>query len=408
MGPGQLGILAVVFGSFIIASSSTELGFKLPPLGDALEKDFAKTNNRIFLDIFKQSSAFNERRYEWDDANLVIARFDMSTGRQTSVWQHYAIPSDAVSWRDDGYPAVLKRWTEYNTEWRTSSVAHIGKNGPFLMSGMYVCQWSGIGTLEFEKDAVAVQRDEQRIVLNITAAHGMRVRLTDTNASDPLHNITILPLDLQNEPGPFHPNLIQQLSKATVLRFSGWSKTDSNAYNAENNPRSWIGRTTPDHQTQNRAGGVAVEYMVALANRLHASPWFGLPKAINAQDEYIAGVATLVRDSADPSLKIYLEYREGGPGVLDSEQAQQSLLIWYPTPQVLSCSLLSRLLLVLVCDPHKQPPRGSRDEMSALAVPPSCVCGPSFVLLASRGESSLSPPPSSAPPVIFAVILCSP
>lgn len=309
-----------------------EIGFTLPPLGEALKKDFSKTSTRIFLDLFKQSSAFNEQRYAWDDANLVIARFDTATGKQTSVWKHYGIPSDAVSWRDDGYPAILKRWAQENSEWRTSTVAHIGKDGPHVTSGMYLCQWRGIGTLEFEKDAVAVQRDEQlkRIVLNITALNGVRIRLTDTDNSNPLHNITILPLDLKNAAGPFHPNLIQQLTEATVLRFSGWSKVDSNDYNSENNPRSWNSRTTPNHQTQNRAGGVAVEYMVALSNRLHASPWFGLPKAINSQDEYIEDMATLVRDSLDPSLKIYLEYREGGPGALSNEQVQQSLLIWFP------------------------------------------------------------------------------
>jgi hypothetical protein len=75
--------------------------------------------------------------------------------------------------------------------------------------------------------------------------------------------------------------------------------------------------------------------MVALSNRLQASPWFGLPKAINAQDDYIAGMATLVRDSLDPSLAIYLEYREGGPGALSDEQVRQSLIIWFLPPSPL-------------------------------------------------------------------------
>jgi hypothetical protein len=294
----------------------------------------------MWLDLFKQSSAFNESRYSYDDANLAIARFDKSTGKRNSAWQHYGYPSDAVAWRGDGFPAMLKRWKEGEKyEWRTSVVAHIGKDGPYVVSGMYVCRWSGNGTLEFDKDSVAVQEEEQRILLNITAANGVRVRLTYTETSNPLHNVTIIPLDLQQEVGPFHPQLIQQLSNATVLRFSGWSKTDFNDYNSENNPRSWISRTTTRHQTQNRAGGVAIEYMVALSNQLHASPWFGLPKAINDQDEYITGMATLVRDSLDPSLKIYLEYREGGPGALSNEQVQQSLLIWFLPRSPLPCSL---------------------------------------------------------------------
>jgi hypothetical protein len=329
MRQARLGLQVAVFGCLWIAASPMEIGYKLAPLGDGSKKDFSQTSTRVFLDLFKQSSAFNEQRYEWDDANLVIARFDKSTGKQASVWQHYGIPSDAVVWRDDGYPALLKRWTQDNQDWRASVVAHVGKGGPHVMSGMYVCQYEGIGTLEFEKDAVTVKRDGQQILLNITAAKGVRVRLTYTNASNPLHNVSIIPLNLQGEAGPFHPNLMQQLSTAKVLRFAGWSKVDGNDYNSENNPRTWIKRTTVNHQTQNRAGGVAIEYMVALSNWLQASPWFGLPKAINTQDDYIAGIATLVRDSLDPSLAIYLEYREGGPGALSDEQVRQSLIIWF-------------------------------------------------------------------------------
>ena len=45
---------------------------------------------------------------------------------------------------------------------------------------------------------------------------------------------------------------------------------------------------------QTGEAGVAVEYMVALANEMNASAWFCLPKTAAAEDDYIRQLATLV------------------------------------------------------------------------------------------------------------------
>ena len=98
-----------------------------------------------------------------------------------------------------------------------------------------------------------------------------------------------------------------------MLRFSGWLRVDANDYNTRNQPRDWSQRTTEDHQTQNCGQGVAIEHMIALSNILGASPWFGLPKAVSLSDDYATKFATMVRDRLDPSLLIYIEYRDEGP-----------------------------------------------------------------------------------------------
>lgn len=210
-------LLACVF----VCSLSVQVGFFLPPLGQALKKDFGKTSTRFFVDLFKHSTAFNETRFAWDDATPSVASFS-ETGLKTSTWQHYGYPADAVTWRDDGYPQKLKRFMQWGREYRTSTVAHIGKDAPYVLSGLYICRWNGDGFLEFEKDAMVVQRDQEArtITLNITASTGVRIRLTDTNEEDPLHDITILPIDLQQQAGSFHPLFLEQLSGASVLRFS--------------------------------------------------------------------------------------------------------------------------------------------------------------------------------------------
>lgn len=52
--------------------------------------------------------------------------------------------------------------------------------------------------------------------------------------------------------------------------------------------------------------GAPVEIMVALANKLHADPWFSMPHM--ATDDYIKHFASYVRDHLRPGLKVYLEY----------------------------------------------------------------------------------------------------
>lgn len=222
-----------------------------------------------------------------------------------------------MQWRSDGYPINLDRWPQsYGTsETRISAVAHIGKGSNTVRSGIYVCKYNGQGEINFEADGAVISRHDSSIVVNITANIGVRVRITKTNVTDPIHNISITPIELFGRSFPeypFHPDFVSELRGATMLRFSGWLRVDTNDYNSQNNPRDWSRRTTTVNQTQNCLAGVALEYMIALANILGASPWFGLPKASGPQDAYITQFAEMVRDRLDPSLDIYIEYRDNG------------------------------------------------------------------------------------------------
>lgn len=241
-----------------------------------------------------------------------------SSGVRTSDWVHYGIPAaHQVSWRSDGYPSNLDRYPQYGTsEYRISAVAHIGKGGNYVRSGIYICKFDGDGQVDFEKDGTVVSRSNNTMIVNVTSYAGIRVRISRTNASNPVHNITLFPSELMGQPFPeypFHPEFVAELRGAAILRFSGWLRVDSNDYNSLNQPRDWSKRTTTMNQTQNCLQGVALEHMIALCNILGASPWFGLPKAASASDSYITQFATMVRDNLDPSLSVYIEYRDEGP-----------------------------------------------------------------------------------------------
>ncbi len=69
---------------------------------------------------------------------------------------------------------------------------------------------------------------------------------------------------------------------------------------------TWDQRPTPHMQTQGGNKGVALEYMILLANKLKASPWFCMPH--EASHDYVENFAKMVKEKLDPSLKVYVEY----------------------------------------------------------------------------------------------------
>jgi hypothetical protein len=68
----------------------------------------------------------------------------------------------------------------------------------------------------------------------------------------------------------------------------------------------WSDRPTPEMQTQGNRSGVALEYMIKLANTLNADPWFCMPHL--ATDDYVREFAQTVQQQLRPGLKVYVEY----------------------------------------------------------------------------------------------------
>jgi hypothetical protein len=103
-------------------------------------------------------------------------------------------------------------------------------------------------------------------------------------------------------------NLLRNMSP-NVLRLMDFTQTN-------NNPVStWSQRTQPSAATQTKVAnpgdlvqekGIAWEYAVELANTLGTSVWINVPA--QADDNYIDNLATLLRDSLSPNLKIFVEY----------------------------------------------------------------------------------------------------
>jgi hypothetical protein len=117
---------------------------------------------------------------------------------------------------------------------------------------------------------------------------------------------------------PFHPLFLQRLATFANLRFMDWGETNASPL------VSWSERTTVDTYTQTRDEGVALEHMVALANTLDQDLWICIPH--EADDDYVRQTAALLRDSVDPSLKIYVEYsNETWNGIFEQTSYMQAM-----------------------------------------------------------------------------------
>ncbi|CAJ1378460.1 unnamed protein product [Effrenium voratum] len=213
----------------------------------------------IFVDVFKQVG-------EWI-ANEFTS-YTWSTGTELEL-------------RGDGYPARLK----VNQKAEVLTIRDIERH---YVDGWYTVLYDGEGILDFSMDVTCVHRVSRnhiRIHVNLTTGmnNGIGVRVADTREDNPIRNIRIITPGFEEvyATSPFHPAFLASLENFTVLRFMDWMHA-----NSDKTAWQWENRQTPDdYYTQGSHPGVALEYMVRLANEVGAEPWFSVP--INSTDDYI-------------------------------------------------------------------------------------------------------------------------
>ena len=146
-------------------------------------------------------------------------------------------------------------------------------------------------------------QQQGRIVLNVSPSHrGILLRVVATEPLNPIRNIRLISPGFEStyETQVFHPAFLKRWTGFKTIRFMDWMRTNNSVV------ETWADRPEPDQQTQGGARGVALEYMILLANRLKASPWFCMPH--EATHDYVENFAKMVKKKLAPSLKVYLEY----------------------------------------------------------------------------------------------------
>lgn len=173
--------------------------------------------------------------------------------------------------------------------------------------GQYVVLYEGEGTIEYQYDA---QKDEAasrpgRDVLNVTPSNAgifMQITATDPNKTgNYIRNIHVVPIEYEDtfQTEIFNPVFLEKVKPFKAIRFMDWMRTNGSEQ------QEWSDRPTIDDAYYSTDKGVPLEIMLALANRLGATPWFNMPH--KATDEYITNFAQEVKSCLNPQLNVYVE-----------------------------------------------------------------------------------------------------
>ncbi|MBW4582804.1 MAG: hypothetical protein KME42_24825 [Tildeniella nuda ZEHNDER 1965/U140] len=246
------------------------------PLGINLAQLTSYSPERPFVDVFKTA-------HPW---------FSNAEG---ASWSQ----GGPLNLTPEGWVASLR-----SGQYATTGLLDVDRHYP---TGNYTLLYDGEGQLDVSamssKGLTIVSQTAGRMVVKVTTeAEGVFLNLRATNPANPLRNIRfIMPgHEKTYQTQPFNPQFLAALSKFKAIRFMDWQGMNGSQL------ANWSERTTLASATQAVEGGIALEYMIQLANTLHAEPWFCIP--IRASDDFVRQFATLVRDKLDPSLKVHVEY----------------------------------------------------------------------------------------------------
>lgn len=142
-----------------------------------------------------------------------------------------------------------------------------------------------------------------RLVLDVTPSNsGFVLSYENISSTDQVKNLKIVHEDYEDsfEEEIFHPAFIESIKPFNTLRFMDLMRTNNSDQSL------WADRPKTTDALQGSGDGVALEYLIALANKASANPWFNIPHM--ATDDYVEHFAAMVRDQLDPDLKVYVEY----------------------------------------------------------------------------------------------------
>jgi len=171
------------------------------------------------------------------------------------------------------------------------------------IGGVYTCLYDGDGEIKFAHGIPVLDEQPGRIRIDVKPDQNLlSLRIVKTDPRDPVRNIRLILPGFEDtyKQQPFHPDFLKRWERFKVIRFMDWQRTNGSKQ------VNFSDRPTPNMQTQGTEKGVALEYMIELANTLNADPWFCMPHL--ATDDYVRQFAEMVKKQLKPHLKVYVEY----------------------------------------------------------------------------------------------------
>jgi hypothetical protein len=168
--------------------------------------------------------------------------------------------------------------------------------------GDYVVRYDGEGEITWGGVKVEVRDGVTHLMLPGTTTNVWATVVRSAKGNH-IHNMRIIPATYaHNEQAlpRFYPLYLKGLRPFQALRFMDWTGTNNSSQS------NWSDRTKKDFYSQGTENGIAWEYVIELANTLHADPWICVPHQAN--DDYISKLSRLFLSKLDPDLSLYVEY----------------------------------------------------------------------------------------------------
>lgn len=269
---------------------------------------------------------------DWDPAMIFKDAFhrarpwgtraeNVATGETT--WQFSLGEGPALQVDEHGWVTGLPTWTASNgTVYQQQASTVIFTDGANQPAGIYRAEWDGNGELVMpfvtETGTTPAGRHYALVNMPFDAHFGMEIHSTDP--ANPIRNIDLWMPDYNGEsfvgdvwqPGanesPFHPLFLQRLGDFDTLRFMDWMNTNNSDIVTWNDRRllSDASQSDGDLPEYFHTNGLAPEYLIEISNAVDANPWFNMPH--QADDDFVRNFATMVRDTLDPDLTVYVEW----------------------------------------------------------------------------------------------------
>lgn len=253
--------------------------------------------------------------------NLFLAARPWITRNLSGRGPHNTGTQDAFQYDADGYPLQVPVAAPGHAEPQTvfTYVPNVRK------PGRYVLLYDGEGDIEGLGPTKLIGRKSGRLIVYMAHRPGQleAIVIKRSKLGNHVRNIRLVAEEHETSnlsSDPFLPEFLDFCRPFHCLRFMDWAGTNNST------EEHWKNRKRPTFYTMvaksgdpeaqygpaptpfelKFSGGVAIELMIQLCNMLKIDPWFCIPH--RATDDYIMQFAKLVRETLDPSLKVYLEY----------------------------------------------------------------------------------------------------
>ncbi len=250
---------------------------------------------RVFTDLFRQSGDWFTRGV---DSNEFSSNEAARIPRDTNGWP-LRVPFDA----GDGLPPQLV----FTDLWpRGHGVYHLVARGKGHIRMCAPDRLLDPSTpfqreIEFTIPGGTTTLD---VTLHSDATENpMFLYIVESDPADPIRDVHFYAPGFTSDDGPagpFIPEYIESLRSFRALRLMDFG-------HANNNPVvHWADRPGTNYYSQLTERGVAIEFIIDLANRAGLPPWFCVPHL--ADDDYVRRFARMIHENLRPDLKIFIEY----------------------------------------------------------------------------------------------------